>query len=117
MAYLGTTAATTLQNPPILLARGMGSGFQTTGGTSAGVAAGTGVGHGLWMYASTNSSTEVLAANFFSDGFYLGMKAGDIVMCAGATGSSALLCIHTVASASTSGVSLSSAGGVTSTFA
>jgi hypothetical protein len=38
------------------------------------------------------------------------------VMCAGATGSSALLCIHTVAAASTSGVSLSSAGGITSTF-
>ena len=116
MAYLGTTAATTLQNPPMLLARGFGSGFNTTGGSSAGVAAGTGSGCGLWMYASTNSSTEVIAANFFSDGYYLGMRVGDVVICAGATGSSGLLCMHTVSSASSAGVALSSAAGVTSTF-
>jgi len=116
MAYAGTTAATTVSNPPMLMARGMGSGFQTTGGSSAGVAAGVGSGCGMWMYASTNSSTEVIAANFFSDGYALGMRVGDIVFCAGATGSSGLLCIHTVAAASTAGVSLSSAGGITSTF-
>lgn len=119
MAYSGTTAASSLQNPPIQLARTLASGGNTSGGTSAGVAAGTqgGIGGGLWMYYSTNSSTELLAANFFSDGFYLGMKVGDVVIAIGATGSSGLMAIHAVASVSTSGASLSSAGGMTSTFA
>jgi hypothetical protein len=118
MAYAGTTAASSLANPPIQLVRALASGGNTSGGTSAGLAAATagGVGGGLWLYYSTNSSTEMYAANFFSDAFYLGMKQGDVVICAGATGSSALLSMHTVAAVTTAGAALSSAGGITSTF-
>jgi hypothetical protein len=34
----------------------------------------------VWAYRSTNTSTETLAAGFFSNGAALGLKAGDIVV-------------------------------------
>jgi hypothetical protein len=34
----------------------------------------------FWAYKSTNTSTEVLASGFFSNGAALGMKAGDVVV-------------------------------------
>ena len=33
-----------------------------------------------WAYRSTNTSTEVIASGFFTNGHALGMKAGDIVL-------------------------------------
>lgn len=34
----------------------------------------------IWAYSSTHSSTEILAASFFSNGAALGMRAGDILV-------------------------------------
>lgn len=34
----------------------------------------------LWIYTSTHSSTEIIAASFFSNGSNLGMKAGDLLL-------------------------------------
>jgi hypothetical protein len=34
----------------------------------------------LWGYRSTNTSTEILASGFFSNGHDLGMQVGDIVL-------------------------------------
>lgn len=40
----------------------------------------------LWSYRSTNTSTEVLASGFFSNGSALGMKVGDFLLTASTTG-------------------------------
>lgn len=58
MAYATT-------NPPKLLVTSM------AGGQPA-----------LWVYASTDIHTDVDATDYFSNGDYLGMKVGDIVMVA-----------------------------------
>lgn len=67
-SYVGTTAASSVANPPICLIHGLGGqGNQTCPGNS------------IWSYCSTNTTTEVTTANFFTDGQALGMKVGDIV--------------------------------------
>ena len=90
MAYNGTTAATSVSNPPILLARGMGqqtnaSGnlFYSTASTSYDKVSG---GTGLWVYQSTDpTSTIVGTVTYFTDGLQLGMRNGDIVFCQSVT--------------------------------
>lgn len=67
-SYLGTTAASSVSNPPVELMNSLGGQGNRPGAGSA-----------LWYYNSTNTSTEVTTANFFTDGLQLGMKAGDIV--------------------------------------
>jgi hypothetical protein len=47
-----------------------------------------GRGQNVWLYNTTESCTDIVTANFFSDGFYLGMRQGDLVMGAFTTGSS-----------------------------
>lgn len=99
-SYVGTTAASSLANPPFELLNTLGGqGNRNCPGTA------------IWSYVSTNTSTEVTTANFFTDGFYLGMKVGDIVFCvyqtsAGST--SPLPYMGCVAVSSTSGVTLAS---------
>ena len=39
-----------------------------------------GGGPALWMYNSTDVHTDVDAADYFSDGYNLGMKVGDVVI-------------------------------------
>jgi hypothetical protein len=116
MAYNGTTAGSTLANPPMLLAKGVGGNVLNNGSTLNGT--GKGAGTGLWLYTSTETSTGPLAANYFSDGYYLGMKAGDIVMCVGSTGGStaANLTIMVLTSGSTAGFGGSTGAMITSTF-
>jgi hypothetical protein len=40
----------------------------------------------FWAYRSTNTSTDILASNFFSDGAALGMQVGDLVITVSSTG-------------------------------
>lgn len=40
----------------------------------------------LWAYRSTNTTTEVLASGFFSDGHARGLKVGDFVLTVSTTG-------------------------------
>jgi hypothetical protein len=91
MAYVGTTAASSVANPPILLARGMGQVTSTSGNllystaatsqstSSAGFPAVTG-GTGLWYYASSDPSTTIVGTlSYFTDGLQLGMRNGDLI--------------------------------------
>ena len=107
MAYYGTTAATSVANPPVLIARGLTP-------TNAGSTYAT----GLWVYNSTNLTTDMTASNFFSDAYYIGMKQGDLVLGTQNTtaGSSTVLFAGSLGAVTTSGAALSTGGTITSTF-
>ena len=108
MSYSGTTAAT--PNPPALV-----SGTLTRGASAL-----TGNSKQLWMYSSTNLTTDIVASGFFADGYTLGMRPGDTVMGTQYTsaGSSVIAFQGSVASVTTGGAaSLSTGGTFTSTFA
>jgi hypothetical protein len=62
MAYLGTTAASSVTNPLQKLVEGIG------GNTPA-----------LWTYSSTHTSTDAATANFFTDAKNLGVQNNDIL--------------------------------------
>lgn len=71
MAYSGSTAASSVANPPTLI-----SGNLTIGSTS-----GPNVRGGkVWHYHSSDGSTVTSAANYFTDAYYLGMRPGDVVL-------------------------------------
>ncbi len=110
MTYYGATAASSLANPPSRIAGGMGGVNQNS--------TGAGGGRGLWMYNSSHASTDLVSANFFTDAYYLGLKAGDIMLCVSATaaGSTALLVAGVVGTVSTDGAALSTGAYITSTF-
>ncbi len=78
MAYKGTTEATSLQNPPVRVGGGLIS--QTRVGSTT-----TPIGNGLWMYNSTDTTTAAFGAGYFTDGYNLGMRQGDIVFLSGLT--------------------------------
>ena len=117
MAYSGTTAATSLANPPRQILSASMSLVATTGLTTA-PAAPNGQGGSLWYYNSTNQSTDIVATNFFTDGKTLGMRPGDMVMGVQFTsaGSSVITFYGVITGVSTSGASLSTGSLITSTF-
>jgi hypothetical protein len=127
MAYYGTTQLSSIANPPRQLIApfavnpaivGSTQYLSTQGSTAANNPNGPGGGGGgLWYYASTNATTDLTASNFFSDGFYLGMKAGDAVITVYYTslGSSVVTGLGAIVSVSTAGASLSTGSLNTST--
>lgn len=111
MAYFGTTAASSLANPPVLVWRSVG-GKTNVGSTT------TPIGQGIWFYGSTDTSTAAFTANYFSDGYYLGMRQGDIMLYSqlGSTvSSSQVLGIGIVGAVSTAGTQLSTHSFLSST--
>lgn len=118
MAYSGSTASSTLANPPRLVIPGGIAGVSNTTGLSTAPASPGNQGGALWYYSSTNLTTDIVAANFFTDGWYLGMRPGDCVMGVqfSSAGSSVTTFMGAVVSASTNGVSLSTGSVMTSTF-
>jgi hypothetical protein len=127
MAYFGTTAGSSVANPPRQLvapfamnqaAPGVTSYLSTQGSGASYANAPGGGGGGLWFYSSTNLTTDLTVANFFSDGFYLGMRPGDVVMGNQFTsaGSSLITFTGSINSVSTSGCALSTGSLITSTF-
>ena len=128
MAYFGTTQASSIANPPRSLIAPFAANaalagstmfLSTQGSTAANNPnAPGGGGGGLWFYASTNLTTDLTATNFFSDGFYIGMKPGDIVQGAqfSSLGSSVTTFVGAIVSVSTAGASLSTGSLMTSTF-
>ncbi len=127
MAYFGTTQLSSVANParqlvapfatnPALVGSTM---FLTTQGSTASnnPNAPGGAGGGLWFYASTNLTTDITATNFFSDGFYLGMRAGDVVIGAqfSSLGSTVQSFLGVIVSVSTAGASLSTGSLISST--
>ena len=128
MAYFGSTQLSSIANPPRQLVApfatnaalpGSTQYLSTQGSTAANNAnAPGGGGGGLWFYSSTNLTTDLTAANFFSDGFYLGMRAGDVVMGNqfSSLGSSVTTFTGSIVSVSTAGASMSTGTLITSTF-
>jgi hypothetical protein len=100
-SYIGATAASSIANPPVELLNALGgAGNSITPGTA------------VWRYTSTNTATEFTTSNFFTDGYQLGMKVGDIVFCVYQTSvgsTSPIPYMGCVAVSSTSGVTLASA--------
>lgn len=128
MSYFGSTQLSSVANPPRQLVAplavnpaivGSTEFLSTQGSTAANNPNGPGGGGGgLWFYSSTNLTTDIVAANFFSDGFYLGMKAGDMVIgnSFSSLGSSVQTFQGSIVSVSTAGASLSTGSLMTSTF-
>lgn len=119
MAYSGTTAASSVSNPPMLLGSGMARtvlGTSRLTAWSSGVARAAGV--QTWRYISTNLTTDLTAAGFFSDGHQLGMQVGDIMHGVQYTSAgSSFISFQGVllTSNSTAGYNLSTGGTITST--
>lgn len=130
MSYFGSTQSSSLANPPRLVIGPMATNpaqvgstmfLSTQGSTAANNAntpGGGGVGGQLWYYASTNLTTDLVAANFFTDAFYLGMRPGDMVMGVQFTsaGSSVVTFQGALGSVSTAGANVSTGSLITSTF-
>ena len=84
MAYSGSTAASSVANPPICLtaagitpyynaaANVLGSSLQTTQPFNGGV--------NIWRYTSSDASTLLQGAGYFTDGLALGMRIGDVMI-------------------------------------
>ena len=87
MSYSGATAASSVSNPPVLIARGLGGSANTTAFGAA-----PNGGQGFWIYTSSHSCTEASSGSnsgvFFTDAYALGMRTGDVLMMVGTTGSS-----------------------------
>ena len=65
----------------------------------------------LWAYQSTNTSTDILAAGFFTNGSGLGMKTNDLLITVSSTGYLPFLCaVSSVGASSAATVVGSSAG-------
>ena len=98
MAYIGTTSASSVANPPRAL--GIPAGPARIAST------GSGLNSNLWIFASTDTTSSPFTAGYFSDGYSLGMKTGDVVICVGQTStvtSSHVLMLGVVSSVSTTG--------------
>lgn len=115
MAYNGSTAGSTLANPPILVFSAVGGRVLNNGSTLNGT--GGGMGAQLWIYTSTDSSTAPVAANYFTDAKALGMRGGDIVLQVGATGSTVGVSVNVLGAVTTSGAAYASTGSqISSTY-
>ena len=77
MTYRGSTAGTTLANPPLELFAVVGGKIQYPGvlWTSTTMA----VGGKVWFYSSTHQGSDVKGAGFITDGAQLGMRPGDFM--------------------------------------
>lgn len=108
MAYKGTTELSSIANPPRSVSPAMWSRRSTTVLSATAVC-----GQNLWMHNSTDSSTDFISTTYFVDGFYLGMKEGDIIMgavCTG-TGTSVSVYLGVIGPVTTNGCGIASSGG------
>lgn len=64
--------------------------------------------NGIWIYSSTDVSTDVDATNYFSNGLQLGMKVGDTVHVI-ETDNSYAHTVHSVTEVSSDGATVSAA--------
>jgi len=115
MAYLGvgpaSSVASSLSNPPALFQRPLSGGARLATTEPQ-------MNMGLWQYRTTDASSSPFTAGWFSDGYYLGMKQGDVVITVGMTStvsSSQVLNLGVVSSVSTAGTQLSTFSFISST--
>lgn len=86
MAYSGSTALTSVANPPRQIASG-GAPSYNQSANLLGIA-GTSIastlpfvgGNSLWYYCSSDSATIASSPGYFTDGLKLGMRAGDVLL-------------------------------------
>jgi len=114
MTYVGTTAESSVRNPPRRIDSGLLS--QRNRGESTSI----NEGGALWTYTSSNLTTSLITTGFFSDGALLGMRNGDIVIAntqstQSSTGSILFLGVVTGVSSTSDVASLSTEGYITST--
>ena len=105
MAYKGSSELSSVANPPRALFAGM------WGDRSTNILPSSVGGQNLWLYNTTESSTDLITANFFIDAFYLGMKEGDLIMGAATTGSSVSVYLAVMGAVTTAGGAIVSTGG------
>lgn len=124
MAYLGSTQATSLANPPRCLISGFAGVPKSTQLSTAVPSDGARSAYALqggavWLYASSHGSTAVMDTNFFTDAQRLGIRPGDLLLGYQWTtlGSSLVMYMGVFGSVSTAGANLSTGGSITSTFA
>ena len=111
MAYTGSTAASSISNPPALMSRPLSQGGRFASTT-------TPMALGLWIFGTTEASSNAFTANYISDAYYLGMKPGDVGMIVGMTStvsSSQTLTLGVVGAVSTAGTQLSTFSFISST--
>jgi hypothetical protein len=111
MAYSGSTAASSVSNPPVCIDRTLGAGARL--GTTT-----TPMALGFWMFGTTEASSNAFTANYISDAYYIGMKQGDVVCIVGQTStvaSSQTLTFGVVGAVSTAGTQLSTFSFISST--
>lgn len=114
MAYSGSTAASTVANPPKRIDNSLLSQRNIRESTSVAE------GGSLWTYTSSNLTTDLTSSGFFSDAATLGMRNGDVLISATYSTESStghIVVIGMVEFDSTSAASLSTGGTITSTFA
>jgi hypothetical protein len=123
MAYLGTTQASSVSNPPIRIWGGMGAGVDVriTGGTTMYVS-GAGVGRNFgqqgWVYHTTDITSAVLASGYFTDAKVLGVRPGDVftfVQQATSVPSSQMLRFNVVSQVTSDGAAFSTASFISGT--
>lgn len=119
MSYSGSTASSSVANPPRLLISAPIGAIPNTTGLSTNQQTQPQQGGQLWFYSSTNKTTDIYVSNFFTDGLKLGMRPGDMLFMNSFTsaGSSVVTMIGTVTGVSTSGATLASGAQITSTYA
>lgn len=113
MSYSGSTASSSVANPPVRISHGLVAQTNNVGSTSVAK------GGSVWSYTSSNLTTDMTASNFFTDAYYLGMRNGDILISATYSTESStghILVIGMITGVSTSGANLSTGGTITSTF-
>ena len=110
MAYKGSTELSSASNPPrAVYGANMFGKRSTTILTSSQV-----VGQNLWMYNTTDGTTEMITTTYFTDGYYLGMKEGDLIMGSICTGSSVSVYLGVIGPVTTAGCGIASTGGAVS---
>jgi len=102
MAYQGTTAGSSVSNPPFLVSQGIAS---TGIGSTAPSTSNRGPTPSQWHYKSTHTQAEVAAAGFITDARVLGMKIGDSVLVMGST--TMVISHHVVNALSSTGATIS----------
>jgi hypothetical protein len=132
MAYLGTTAASSVSNPPVLIygnraidprIPGTGTTGSTIfmnnayGGSTSTYQEGKEFGGQFWGYWSTDNTTAIAGAGYFTDFGQLGGRPGDVIMTVGTTGGSGTVITRflTVASISTAGAATMSTAPIAGT--
>ena len=122
-AYNGSTKASSVANPPVMIAEARGYGADVHiasgstlyinndyGASTAGTyKQGQGFGQRMWVYHTTDMTSAPWDSAYFTDGGPLGMRPGDIIFMVrqGTTlGTSQYLSIGVIGNVSTSGAAL-----------